>query len=36
MKLGIMLDKSFLKGVSGARVEELARSHELVLCESVF
>lgn len=36
MKPGIILDKSFLQGVSGARIEELARSHELVMCEALF
>lgn len=33
---GIVLDKSFLQGVPGARIAGLARSHELVMCESLF
>lgn len=36
MKPGIVLDKSFLQGASGARIAEIARSYELVMCESLF
>ena len=35
-KQGIILDKSFVQGVPGRRIAELATSHQLVMRETTF